>query len=97
MKGEAIDYGEEYDSAESWAASRPACVQALIREFPVGSTFTSREGVVWCIGYTESNELIVTVVNPYLDWESALKARVYLPVPFVRACIIGESANACAH
>lgn len=69
---------------ESWVASRPPCVQALAREFPVGTMFIEPTGFAWVIGYTEGDELILSRENPFVDWGRAVAARFYCDLDHVR-------------
>lgn len=79
------DYGEECVSMAEWVATRPATVQALLKEFPPGSIFHEPDGgKAWLIGYTESDELILTRSNPYVDWEAANTARFFCDAQLVR-------------
>ncbi len=63
---------------EEWIASRPACVQKLITEFPLGSTFYMNEKVMYLLGYTEGDMLIVTPVNPSRNYEKANACKEYV-------------------
>lgn len=90
---EDLDTGEGYDNYEAWLASRPASVQALASEFPIGTRFRDADETVWLIGYTETNELILSGVNPYLDWNAAVADRFYCEVDDVRAAF----SQGCSH
>lgn len=92
-----IDSGEDYDSMEEWLAARPACVQALAAEFPIGMQFTDADETVWLIGYTESNELIFSGVNPYLDWNGAVDERFYCEADIVRAAFAKDCSHVHTH
>lgn len=58
-----------------WLASRPESVQRLAAEFPMDSVFTVKGVKMWIIGYTESDSLLITPINPDLDYEGAMAAR----------------------
>lgn len=49
----------------AWVKSRPECVQKLFHEFPIGTTVKTEKGILYLIGYTESDELIMSDVNPF--------------------------------
>jgi hypothetical protein len=73
---------------EEWLASRPACVQALAREFPVGSKLEIHGTVMHLIGYTEADRLIVTPLNPRKDFAAAVAAQEYVCASHFRPCPI---------
>lgn len=65
--------------AEEWLASRPECVQALAKEFPMHSRFQMGDGpILYLCGYTEDDHLIVSPLNPWEDYERAISERFYL-------------------
>lgn len=57
---------------EAWLSARPACVQALAREFPIWMVFNTPEGQMWVMGYTESDEVLLTPIDPREDYDGAL-------------------------
>lgn len=67
-----------YDSFEAWAASRPEQVQALIRRFPNGSLFLVNNQVHYVIGWTENDKLILSPVNPVLEFKRAQDEKIYI-------------------
>jgi hypothetical protein len=82
---ESIETGEGYDNFEAWLASRPACVQALAKEFTIGThVHEPGNSIAWLIGYTESDELIFSRVNPYQNWKGAVDARFYVDAQDLR-------------
>lgn len=73
-----------YDSVKAWLASRPESVQKLAAEFP-GGTVIMFDGVSHHIlGYTEDDTLILSPVNPGVDYDSAMSNRVYLCAQHLR-------------
>lgn len=98
MENIEIDYGEGYETVEAWLADRPACVRALFVEFPIGSEFYDCTGTrAWLIGYTERDELILSRVSPYLDWQAAVNARFLCEAKKVRAANKKDCANVRTH
>jgi len=62
---------------KSCLCTRPTSVQALAAEFPLGTTFTF-EGdplVYYLLGYEEDDRLLVTPVDPAVDYAAALAAQ----------------------
>jgi hypothetical protein len=58
-----------------WLASRPPCVQHLAMLFPLGSPVRRDGRVVWVIGYTEHDGLVVSPVHPTDDAQESWKQR----------------------
>lgn len=82
----------EPDSDDGWIASRPQCVQALVAEFPRGTSFREPDGtILWVIGYTETDEVILTRANPYHDYDRALAGCFLVPVSDLRRSIRAAS------
>lgn len=50
-----------------WVASRPPSVQALCREFPLRTVFP-----FYLVGYTESDEVLVSPIDPAVDFTDAV-------------------------
>lgn len=70
---------------EAWLATRPPCVQALARRFPAGEQVVIGDhGRSWIIGYTESDELILSAVDPFQNFDAAREARFYVHASCVR-------------
>ncbi len=63
---------------DEWLASRPESVQKLIAEFPLGSVFNVKDTTLYLLGYTENDMLIVSEVNPSVDYEGANENKKYL-------------------
>jgi hypothetical protein len=71
-----------------WVVSRPASIQALIREFPPGCVITDHDDDDWYVlGYTEDDRLIIV---PFWPWpghdryERALAAKRYAHAAHLR-------------
>jgi hypothetical protein len=62
-----------------WLASRPPVVQALAEEFPAGSVF-KREGFpdYYLLGWTENDLLIVSKIDPAMDYDGARACQEYM-------------------
>lgn len=68
-----------------WLATRPASVQKLAAEFPLDSVFDVKGVTMFLCGYTEGDQLIVSPVNPNVDYEGAYAKRTRLCVSHVRS------------
>lgn len=64
-----------------WIRTRPQAVQALAREFPLYTqippllTASLGAGQYFVIGYDESDHLIISNIDPEIDYEIALEHR----------------------
>ena len=67
-----------------WLATRPACVQALAKEFPIGSTFALNGETMYLIGYTESDMLMVSPISPEDDYDAAMEQRRHVCAAHLR-------------
>jgi len=47
-----------------WYSTRPPQVRALMREFPIGDKVLMGDQILFIIGYTENDMLIVSPVDP---------------------------------
>ncbi len=65
-------------SLGDWLKTRPTSVQALAAEFPLGSMVEGPDGPLHLIGYTESDMLIVSPVDPGEHYEHSLLERRYV-------------------
>lgn len=68
----------------AWLFDRPEHVQSLAREFPPGTVLTCNDCRLYLIGYNEENCLILSKVDPFKDYERALKNKVYISADTVR-------------
>lgn len=81
----AICYAHKYASFEEWLESRPVCVQELAREFPFGSTITDVTGqTAFVLGYTEHDALILSMVDPNVDYDGSYESRFHSPASHFR-------------
>lgn len=63
------------DKLDAWLKTRPESVQKLAEEFPIGSVLEV-EGEPWhLLGYTEADELIVSPLSPFVDYDAAYAKR----------------------
>jgi len=56
---------------EAWLLTRPACIQRLAKEFPIGLKINCGEESFYLLGYQENDSVILSVVNPTIDYEAA--------------------------
>lgn len=63
---------------QEWIESRPPSVQQLAAKFPPESKFVIHGVRYYLLGYTEDEVLIVTKVNPALEYESAMESKEYV-------------------
>ena len=66
---------EANQAMKDWLAERPESVQRLADKFPPGSTVNVNDEEVHIVGYTEGNELIVSKIDPYLDYNASMASR----------------------
>lgn len=72
------------ESFEAWLAERPECVRKLAAEFPPGTRIFHRERIWWLLGYTESDELIITDSSPFEDYDKAVEAKKIVHAQCIR-------------
>lgn len=66
---------------ESWIKSRPGPVQELAAEFPLLTKMmlpppAPPGPAYWVIGYTEGDELVLSPIDPRVDWDRAMDERI---------------------
>lgn len=61
-----------------WLSTRPPCVQALCREFPIGDKIIIEGTPHHIIGYTEDDKLIISAFDPKDDYDKAVHERLYV-------------------
>lgn len=93
---------EDFDrETAAWLKERPECVQALAREFPVNISVEIGGALLYLIGYTEDDKLILSDVNPCLDYEQAIEQRQYLCASHLRDALAGKKPErlcfSCGH
>ncbi len=78
---------ERAKALAAWIATRPQCVQRLAEEFPVGTVVGIHGRKLYLIGWTEGDELILSSIDPFADYEGATAAREYLCASHVREAL----------
>lgn len=67
------------ETIEEWLKTRPECVQKLAAEFPHGSRFQTPSGeILYLVGYTEHDSLVVSHIDPFEDYPAALNNKKYI-------------------
>ncbi len=69
-----------------WLATRPECVQKLAAEFPMGDVFCLGGRILYLLGWNESDMLIVSAIDPAVDYDRANESREYLCAKHCRGC-----------
>jgi hypothetical protein len=68
-----------------WLATRPVCVRKLAAEFPLDTRLDVKGVTMWLVGYTEGDELLVSPINPNVDYEGSYAERTRLCASHVRS------------
>jgi hypothetical protein len=63
---------------QEWLETRPESVRKLAAEFPLGSSIINGDDVFYLLGYTENDMLIISDINPGVDYEGALENTQYV-------------------
>lgn len=63
---------------DDWVASRPPEIRALVAEFRPGLAVSVDGERHYVIGYNEGDMLIVSPINPCVDYDGALADKVYV-------------------
>lgn len=66
------------EAMRAWLATRPESVRRLAAEFPLGSSFAVDGERLYLLGYTEEDMLIVSPVDPAVDYDGANASKKYL-------------------
>lgn len=66
------------EAFNKWLETRPQCVQQLAKEFTIGSHFNVEGKTLYLVGYTENDQLIVSIYNPAENYEEAISTREYI-------------------
>jgi hypothetical protein len=76
---------------EEWLKTRPPQVQALAAEFPLDyiipqklTAKLSKDRQYFVIGWTEDDHLIISHIDPFLDYDEGLNNRQYLCAAHLR-------------
>lgn len=84
-----------WDAAQlAWWRSRPAKVQALLTEFPIGSVVEVDTDEMYVIGCNESDHLIVSRHWPGDDYEAATTRKTLLCAAHVRDGLVAIRKSA---
>jgi hypothetical protein len=70
---------------EAWLETRPQSVQRLAREFPLGTCVRVPEGLLYLLGWTEFDQLIVSPINPSDDYDGANGDKRYINADDLRS------------
>ena len=70
---------------EDWLKTRPEAVQKLAAEFPLGMVIDVDGHVHYLMGYTEGDELIISPISPFDDYDAAYKERMILCAEHLRS------------
>lgn len=65
------------DGYQGWLATRPECVQKLAAEFPLGTVVQHDGTNLYLLGYTEDDTLIMSEIDPGVDYDGANASKVY--------------------
>jgi len=75
---------ERKEWMKEWAQSRPRIIQELAEKLPFlkiiqfGCEKHGVEGKAYVIGYTEAGYVILSPINPGIDYEASMAARFYV-------------------
>ena len=68
-----------------WATGRPRAVRRLARRFPPGCELCGAGcKPVFVVSYADDGRLGVSLTNPNVDYEGAMKSRMYVKAPTLR-------------
>lgn len=76
---------EQAKEWQEWIASRPECVQRLIQEFPPMTRVIVDGRMLFVFAYTESDEILVSPINPSVDYEGAVASKEVICAKHLRA------------
>jgi hypothetical protein len=85
IKGKITIDEPSTDSWAAWFASRPACVQALILQYPVETHVFLDDRRAYIIGWTENDKLILSWTDPEEDYDEARADPLYVCVRHFKA------------
>lgn len=63
---------------DDWLATKPKCVRELAAEFPPGTQLDIHGVTNWVIGWTENDALVVSELDPNVDFDAAHEQRGYV-------------------
>lgn len=68
-----------------WLKGKSAGVQLLALEFPAGTTFLNRDGILlWLVGATDTDALLMSPIDPHEDYDAASASYVRVGASDVR-------------
>lgn len=67
---------EQQTAWNEWLETRPECVQNLAKRFPLGMKFLIGNHLMYLIGYSEKDELLLTSIDPAKDYDNAVEKRI---------------------
>ncbi len=70
--------------------SRPEGIKKLCYEFPIGMTIDLEGTVHHLLGYNEGEMLILSPIDPYLDYDGANESKVYLCAQHIRDAMASQ-------
>jgi hypothetical protein len=70
---------------QDWLATRPASVQKLAAEFPPRTILIVKGITMHVMGWTEGDDLLVSPVDPYFDYDRAYATRQRLCASHARS------------
>ena len=68
----------DFDSLDDWLQTRPKCIQELASEFPMGTILKVKDKNIYLVGWTESDELIVSPIDPYESYDKSIDQQMYV-------------------
>ena len=72
------------DAFKAWLGSRPESVQKLAAEFPIGTVVKHDGKNLHLLGYNESDMLILSEIDPHVDYDGANESKVYICAEHLR-------------
>ena len=70
--------GKDFDPLDDWLQTRPKRVQELASEFPIGTILKIKDKNTYLIGWTESDGLIVSPIDPYESYDKSIDQQIYV-------------------
>jgi hypothetical protein len=77
----------------TWVKKKPSSLKTLGLEFPFGSTFIVGGRRLYLLGYASPDHLIVSEINPFVDYDKAHGERAWLSARHARASLEPSSCN----
>jgi hypothetical protein len=67
----------ESDMYKTWLSKRPLKIQAMAAEFPMATPLDVKGIKHWIIGYNEGDMLILSPIDPNLDYDDSVEQKIY--------------------